>query len=72
MKKVIYITVVAIGFFTVSCTKEIIHPCTVNVEETPVWRNATTPVSEDNGSIGTEGITDPNSDPDESSRKKPK
>ena len=72
MKKVIYIAVVAVGFFAVSCTKENIRPCTTNVEETPIWRGATTPDSDDNGSTGTGSITDPNSDPDESNRKKPK
>lgn len=70
MKKVIYIAVVAVGFFAVSCTKENIRPCTQNSDETPVWRSGSTLNSDDNSSTGVGGITDPNSDPDESTRRK--
>ncbi len=74
MKKVIYIAVVAVGFFAVSCTKENIRPCTHNSDESPVWRTVITHGSDENTSTGTGtgsgSITDPNSDPDESSRKR--
>ncbi len=74
MKKVIYIAIVAVGFFAVSCTKQNIRPFTQNSEETPVWRTGTTHVSDENTSsgsgAGSGSITDPNNDPDESSRKR--
>jgi hypothetical protein len=69
MKKVIYIAVVAVGFFAVSCTKENIRPCTNNSDDTPVWRSGSAPEGE-NTSTGSGAITDPNSDPDENSRKR--
>ena len=74
MKKVIYIAIVAVGFLAVSCTKENIRPCTDKSDQTPVWRTVTTHVSDDNTSagsgVGSGSITDPNSDPDENSRKR--
>jgi hypothetical protein len=70
MKKVIYIAVVAVGFFAVSCTKENIRPCTNNSNsDIPVWSSRSGDgIDDETGDVG--GITDPNSDPDEVKRKK--
>ena len=70
MKKVIYLAVVAVGFFAVSCTKENIRPCMNNSNsDIPVWSSKSNEVIDDeSGDAG--GITDPNSDPDETKRKK--
>jgi hypothetical protein len=70
MKKVIYIAFVAVGFFAVSCTKERIQPCTQNSGDAPVWRSASTGDDTEGDGTGNGSITDPNNDPDESSRKK--
>lgn len=70
MKKVIYIAFVAVGFFAVSCTKEKIQPCSQSAGDAPVWRASSTGDDSDGESTGGGSITDPNNDPDESSRKK--
>jgi len=70
MKKGIYIVVVAVGFFAVSCTKENIRPCMNNSNsDIPVWSSKSNEgIDDESGDAG--GITDPNSDPDETKRKK--
>lgn len=74
MKKVIYIAIVAVGFFAVSCTKENRVPCTQNSDETPVWKSVTAPDVDDSEDASTDiepgDITDPNADPDENPKKK--
>jgi len=70
MKKVIYIAVVAVGFLAVSCSKERIQPCTQNSGDAPVWRSTSAGGTADGGGSIGGAITDPNNDPDESSRKK--
>lgn len=68
MKKVIYIAFVLVGLMAVSCSKESIQPNKATAEEIPVWKSSGS-VS-DNTSTGDGAITDPNSDRDESSRKR--
>jgi hypothetical protein len=74
MKKVIYIALVGVGLFTVSCSKQNIKPNSEETTALPVWKSAassTTEESSDDDVITTEGaITDPNSDKDENTRKK--
>lgn len=68
MKRFIYIAVVAVGFLAVSCSKETIKPTAQNDQDVPVWKSASDGNSDNDNSGG--GITDPNNDKDESSKKK--
>lgn len=68
MKRFIYIAIVAVGFLAVSCSKETIKPTAQNEQEVPVWKAASDGTSDDGNTTG--GITDPNNDKDESSKKK--
>jgi hypothetical protein len=71
MKRVIYIGLVLIGFFTVSCSKQTVQPASENLNQIPTWKTTSTDFSVLNGtSDGNGGITDPNNDKDENTRKK--
>lgn len=74
MKNVIYIAIVAVGFFAVSCTKENRVPCTQISDDAPVWRSLTAPDVDESEDTSTDtepgDITDPNADPDENPKKK--
>lgn len=70
MKRIIYISLVAVGFLMVSCTKEKFQPCTKNTEEAPVWRASSAGDVETDTGVGTGTIIDPNNDPDENSRRR--
>jgi hypothetical protein len=71
MKRVIYIGLVAIGFFAVSCSKQTVKPASENSNQIPTWKTTSTDFSGVNStSAGNGGITDPNNDKDENTRKK--
>lgn len=71
MKKFIYISLVATGFILASCSKENIRPTCQKTDDAPVWRTSNSAESDDeNSSDGNGGITDPNNDKDENSRRK--
>lgn len=74
MKKSIYIGLLLMGLFVVSCAKEDIRPNAVN-NEVPVWgafEKGDDDIIDDEDDPGDGGgITDPNNDPDGNSKKKP-
>ena len=71
MKRVIYISLVTIGFFAVSCSKQAVQPASENSNQIPTWKTTSTDFSVVNStSDGGGGITDPNNDKDENTRKK--
>lgn len=71
MKRVIYIGLVSIGFFAVSCSKQIVKPASENLNQIPTWKTTSTNFSEANSSTNGDGeITDPNNDKDENTRRK--
>jgi len=71
MKRIIYIGLVTIGFFAVSCSKQKIQPAVENSNQIPTLKTTSTNFSIlNNTSDGTGGITDPNNDKDENTRKK--
>lgn len=72
MKRVIYISLVFVGFLAVSCSKQNIQPNTNPPQEVPTWRTSSDDANE-NGDTSTTGegeITDPNNDRDENGRRK--
>lgn len=71
MKKLIGISLFSVAFLAASCQKEVITANETKTVEAPVWRSvATAPETGAGTSVGTgSGITDPNNDPDMSSKK---
>lgn len=72
MKKVLYILVGSVGILAASCSKESIRPTAQTGDPIPQWKSSTTSTGdEDNDTDGSGTITDPNSDRDDNSRKRP-
>lgn len=71
MKKFVYIVAVVMLMGVVSCSKETIHPVAQDTQEIPVWKSASPEGSTGSGETGgSGGITDPNNDKDENTRRK--
>lgn len=64
MKKLIGISLVSIGFLTLSCEKEQPRPTEDKTSQAPVWKKATAPSTGTGSATNGSGITDPNNDPD--------
>lgn len=71
MKRVIYITLIAAGMITVSCSKETIRPNSTVGADAPAWKSSMTQSNDGGQTSTTDGtITDPNNDKDENTRRK--
>ena len=72
MKKVVYILFAVTGLLAASCSKENIRPTAQTCNPAPEWKRSTTETTGDtqNATDSESGITDPNSDSDDRSRRK--